>query len=254
MLEISSIYTPPMKTHHIDNLFRMIWFPATRLFLAALNRGDWASESIVDAETDQVRRQSIAGSGQPVKFAAEVEVEIFGPCGPVLSEPYLQAGATGPAAMEIVLLGAADNHMAATIGKPQRAVEQDFVHGVTGTPAHRPDPGIGEFVVGEGVACVGKLEVRFGAQHELSELPVVAALEAARDAVRFGAAVRERSPSIADIGTEIWPHPTISECLLWVPRPIGRGAFVNIRRARRGHHQRQHRRGSDQACAHIPLQ
>src|SRR5262249_27999679 len=181
--------------------------------------------------------------------------EVFGLDGPIGKQTELNAGACGPADTKIALTQAADVDMTAPIGKSQRAVEQDVVECETAASAHCPEPRIGELVVCKYVTRTGQLEVTLPARHKLSELPIISALEAARDAARPGTAVGK----LARLKTEVPPH------IRPAPKPIGRrrgrsagrrpagaGRAVEVARTCTGSRQRYRGYCPDQPLAHLP--
>src|SRR6516165_10175189 len=177
------------------------------------------SEPKVEPKAHQIGGQAVGGgTSQRVSLAGEIDKEVFGLDGPIWSEAHLNAGARRPADMKMALGVADDVDMAAPICEPQRAVEQDVVEGEATAPAHRPEPRIGELVIGKRVTRTGQLEITFPARHKLPELPIVSALETARDAAGLGTAVGE----LARLKTEVSPH--IGARPIPDRRPAGRRA------------------------------
>src|SRR5262252_3909715 len=158
----------------------------------------------------------------------------------------------------MALAQAADIDMAAPVGEPQRAVEQNVIDGEAAAPADRPKPWIRELVVGKHIIRSGQLEVTFPTRHKLPELPIVSPLNAGLDTAGSGAAVGKS----ARLKTEVRPHIGPG------PNPIGRrrrGRSAGGRPARSGRRHAkvagtrtgcdQHDRGycPHQSFAHLTL-
>src|ERR1700719_352004 len=104
-----------------------------------------------------IRHQTVVGEGEPITFAGKIDEEVFGLDGPIWEQAHLETGAHRPADMKIALAQAADIDVATPIGKPQRAVEQNVVEGEAAASTRRPEPRIGELVVGKHVIRAGQL-------------------------------------------------------------------------------------------------
>ena len=89
------------------------------------------------------------------------------------------------------------------IGETRAAKQQHVVDREAGTAAQSAKPRIGKFVRGECIVGSANLDICFGAENELSNLPIVTELASAGDAARIDAAVRDLAPFVAEVETGI---------------------------------------------------
>src|SRR5580704_11811401 len=168
--------------------------PAFRPYFSAGNRisprsgpasGRRPSEVIVDAHADQAGRETVIGSGQDVAVVREIHEQVFDLRRPVGREAGLDAGAGGPTHIGMALARQAESlRLQLAEGDAGRAIKQEVADRITGATPHGAEPGIGELPRRESVAGARQLNVRLAPQHELTGLPIVAALDAAREAGR----------------------------------------------------------------------
>src|SRR5207237_873758 len=95
------------------------------------------------------------------------------------------------------------------------------------------------------------LKISLAADHELAELPVVAALDAAECAVRPRRVVGDRAPPVADIGADIRAGPAVH--VEWLIDGVGRLVGEVGRFGRRGEAADENRGRADNLATHDTL-
>src|SRR5262245_43179565 len=204
--------------------------------------------------------------GERLLGLAEVEVGIFELGAPAAAEGALDAGAGGPSGLhvpEVLRPGADAGHGGGravadpTIRDAERAIEQEVGRRQeAGARARGTEPlellaggdrGQGEHAREGGVAFLaGPLKVGLRPDHPVSELIVVAGLEAddrTVDVLRAGDRADEddagivfrRAPAVADIGAPIVPGPAEDRGGRW--RAVGRRQIGGERAGRHQHQQ-----------------
>lgn len=161
------------------------------------------SKVIIHAKAQIACLQPIVDTSDRVGAAAEVHVEIFNFRGPIGCKADFHTKATGPTDKCFAFVEAKKLAFKSAIGKTQAAKQQHIVDREAGTAAQRTKPRVGKFVRGESIIGSANLDICFGAENELSSLPIVTDLASASDAAWIDAAVRDLAPFIAEVETGI---------------------------------------------------
>src|SRR5262245_28745002 len=225
--------------------------PVVRGFVLAA--APFASEPDVEASTEEVGvERRVAGRRETaIETAieiAEIDIKVLGLHAHIADHADLEPDAEGPAGVAVAAAGQSRPRRADIPGRKTAGdVGHEAVEGVAEAAARGDQPLVARLAAGgtqhvRGALDPRPVDVAFGAQHDLVDLPVVAdgaADKAAGDVERVDAVPPRRTPAAATVDTEIEPRPVVDGGVVLgrrrrpIARDVGAGSRPG-RRARQG--------------------
>src|SRR5262245_1511646 len=223
--------------------------PVVRGFVLAA--APFASEPDVEASTEEVGvERRVAGRRETaIETAieiAEIDIKVLGLHAHIADHADLEPDAEGPAGVAVAAAGQSRPRRADIPGRETAGdVGHEAVEGVAEAAAGGDEPLVARLAAG-GTQHVRRaldsrpVDVAFGAQHDLVDLPVVAdgaADEAAGDVEVVDAVPLRRAPAAATVDAEIEAGPVVDRGVILgrrrrpIARDVGAGGRPN-RRAR----------------------